>query len=118
MKEFCCDSHFIAQSFKSVNLVIACTVYITGRNEIMHFYFFWGCKGLVTSIEDWGMPSAIAMATEGVRAQYSGGVGGGGFGAADYEVDAKVDCGGQLKLAPVLEFYQYSRSDSLGVRPP
>nr|WP_231113052.1 AlpA family phage regulatory protein [Vibrio natriegens] len=28
------------------------------------------------------------------------------------------DCSGQLKLATVLEFSQYSRSDSLGVRPP
>ncbi|EKO3398619.1 PAS domain-containing protein [Vibrio fluvialis] len=27
-------------------------------------------------------------------------------------------CSGQLKLATVLEFSQYSRSDSLGVRPP
>ena len=27
-------------------------------------------------------------------------------------------CNGQLKLATVLEFSQYSRSDSLGVRPP
>ncbi|EAR54311.1 hypothetical protein SKA34_01965 [Photobacterium sp. SKA34] len=28
------------------------------------------------------------------------------------------DCSGQLKLATVLEFSQYNRSDSLGVRPP
>ncbi|MBY7850477.1 Tn7 transposase TnsA N-terminal domain-containing protein [Vibrio fluvialis] len=28
------------------------------------------------------------------------------------------ECSGQLKLATVLEFSQYSRSDSLGVRPP
>jgi hypothetical protein len=27
-------------------------------------------------------------------------------------------CNGQLKLATVLEFSQYNRSDSLGVRPP
>ncbi|GHX75822.1 integrase [Vibrio cholerae] len=27
-------------------------------------------------------------------------------------------CSGQLKLATVLEFSQYNRSDSLGVRPP
>ncbi|SJN59872.1 hypothetical protein VR7878_03771 [Vibrio ruber DSM 16370] len=27
-------------------------------------------------------------------------------------------CSGQLKLATVLEFFQYSRSDSLGVSPP
>ncbi|MBY8233392.1 AAA family ATPase [Vibrio fluvialis] len=30
----------------------------------------------------------------------------------------KSKCSGQLKLATVLEFSQYSRSDSLGVRPP
>ncbi len=29
-----------------------------------------------------------------------------------------IVCSGQLKLATVLEFSQYSRSDSLGVRPP
>ncbi len=29
-----------------------------------------------------------------------------------------VHCSGQLKLATVLEFSQYNRSDSLGVRPP
>ncbi|MBY8231877.1 tyrosine-type recombinase/integrase [Vibrio fluvialis] len=29
-----------------------------------------------------------------------------------------IECSGQLKLATVLEFSQYSRSDSLGVRPP
>ncbi|NRB69721.1 MAG: hypothetical protein HRU48_20535 [Vibrio sp.] len=35
-------------------------------------------------------------------------------------VNAVIDssCSGQLKLATVLEFSQYSRSDSLGVRPP
>ncbi len=27
-------------------------------------------------------------------------------------------CSGQLKLATVLEFSQYNRSDSLGVKPP
>ncbi len=31
---------------------------------------------------------------------------------------AARECSGQLKLATVLEFSQYSRSDSLGVRPP
>lgn len=31
---------------------------------------------------------------------------------------AKELCSGQLKLATVLEFSQYNRSDSLGVRPP
>ena len=29
-----------------------------------------------------------------------------------------MTCSGQLNLATVLEFSQYSRSDSLGVRPP
>ncbi len=29
-----------------------------------------------------------------------------------------VTCSGQLKLATVLEFSQYNRSDSLGVKPP
>ncbi|WP_240431861.1 AlpA family transcriptional regulator [Vibrio cholerae] len=34
-------------------------------------------------------------------------------------VESEVDeCSGQLKLATVLEFSQYNRSDSLGVRPP
>ncbi len=28
------------------------------------------------------------------------------------------NCSGQLKLATVLEFSQYNRSESLGVRPP
>ncbi len=28
------------------------------------------------------------------------------------------NCSGQLKLATVLEFSQYNRSDSLGVKPP
>ncbi len=30
----------------------------------------------------------------------------------------KLICSGQLKLATVLEFSQYNRSDSLGVKPP
>ncbi|GIA22839.1 integrase [Vibrio cholerae] len=29
-----------------------------------------------------------------------------------------LKCSGQLKLATVLEFSQYNRSDSLGVKPP
>ncbi|GHW99293.1 integrase [Vibrio cholerae] len=29
-----------------------------------------------------------------------------------------IECSGQLKLATVLEFSQYNRSDSLGVKPP
>ncbi len=36
---------------------------------------------------------------------------------ADF-LNAASKCSGQLKLATVLEFSQYSRSDSLGVRPP
>ncbi|MEH0741160.1 hypothetical protein H4F05_06495 [Vibrio cholerae] len=47
--------------------------------------------GLVTRIERWEMPAAIGMATEGIRAKYSEGAGGGGFGAADYEIGAKLD---------------------------
>lgn len=47
--------------------------------------------GLVTSIERWEMPAAIGMATEGIRAKYNEGAGGGGFGAADYEIGAKLD---------------------------
>ncbi len=33
-------------------------------------------------------------------------------------IDAPWGCSGQLKLATVLEFSQYKRSDSLGVNPP
>ncbi|GHX28434.1 Type I restriction-modification system, specificity subunit S [Vibrio cholerae] len=33
-------------------------------------------------------------------------------------VKEQEDCSGQLKLATVLEFSQYNRSDSLGVKPP
>jgi hypothetical protein len=47
--------------------------------------------GLVINIERWDMAAAIAMATEGVRAKYSEGTGGGGFGAADIEIGAKLD---------------------------
>ncbi|WP_165311036.1 hypothetical protein [Vibrio ziniensis] len=47
--------------------------------------------GLVTSIERWEMPAAIGMATEGIRAKYNVGAGGGGFGAADFEIGAKLD---------------------------
>ncbi len=32
--------------------------------------------------------------------------------------DKGVNCSGQVKLATVLSFSQYSRSDSLGVKPP
>ncbi len=34
------------------------------------------------------------------------------------DLDKLRECSGQLKLATVLEFSQYNRSDSLGVRPP
>ncbi|AUL97479.1 hypothetical protein [Vibrio vulnificus] len=47
--------------------------------------------GLVTHVERWGMPAAIGMATEGVRAKYNIGAGGGGFGVADREIGAKLD---------------------------
>lgn len=47
--------------------------------------------GLVINIEHWPMPAAIALATEGVRASYNQGCGGGGFGAADREIGAKLD---------------------------
>ncbi|WP_172559227.1 hypothetical protein [Vibrio fluvialis] len=47
--------------------------------------------GLVVSIEHWPMSAAIALATEGVKANYNPGVGGGGFGAADREIGSKLD---------------------------
>jgi hypothetical protein len=47
--------------------------------------------GLVINIERWDMAAAIAMATEGVRAKYNSGGGGGGFGAADMEIGTKLD---------------------------
>ncbi|ELH4236326.1 hypothetical protein ROW45_002871 [Vibrio fluvialis] len=47
--------------------------------------------GLVTNIEHWPMSAAIALATEGVKANYNPGVGGGGFGAADREIGSKLD---------------------------
>ncbi|EKO3482286.1 hypothetical protein M0358_002388 [Vibrio fluvialis] len=47
--------------------------------------------GLVVSIEHWPMSAAIALATEGVKANYNSGVGGGGFGAADREIGSKLD---------------------------
>ncbi|MGY2573742.1 hypothetical protein [Vibrio sp. C8] len=47
--------------------------------------------GLVTSVERWEMPAAIGMATEGIRAKYNVGAGGGVFGAADYEIGSKLD---------------------------
>ena len=51
--------------------------------------------GLCTNIENWTMPAAISMATEGVRARYNlgAGAGGGGFGAADREIGSKLDAG-------------------------
>lgn len=47
--------------------------------------------GLVINIEHWPMPAAIALATEGVRANYNPECGGGGFGAADREIGSKLD---------------------------
>ncbi|ENS4968141.1 hypothetical protein ACE1GQ_000344 [Vibrio fluvialis] len=47
--------------------------------------------GLVVQIEHWPMSAAIALATEGVKANYNPGVGGGGFGAADREIGSKLD---------------------------
>lgn len=47
--------------------------------------------GLVVQIEHWPMSAAIALATEGVKAIYNPGVGGGGFGAADREIGSKLD---------------------------
>ncbi|MDV2344593.1 hypothetical protein Q5N55_18295, partial [Vibrio cholerae] len=35
-----------------------------------------------------------------------------------YSLNTVMPCSGQLKLATVLEFSQYNRSDSLGVKPP
>lgn len=49
--------------------------------------------GLATNIEHWDMSAAIGMATEGVRAKYNTGGGGGGFGAADMEIASKLDGG-------------------------
>ena len=47
--------------------------------------------GFASSFERWEMPAAIGMATEGIRAKYSEGAGGGGFGAADYEIGVRLD---------------------------
>lgn len=47
--------------------------------------------GLVVQLERWPMPAAIALATEGVKANYNSGCGGGGFGAADREIGSKID---------------------------
>ncbi|WP_315919931.1 hypothetical protein [Vibrio fluvialis] len=47
--------------------------------------------GLVVQIEHWPMSAAIALATEGVKANYNPGVGGGGFGASDREIGSKLD---------------------------
>ncbi|WP_153448744.1 hypothetical protein [Vibrio algicola] len=54
--------------------------------------------GLATNIEHWDMSAAIGMATEGVRAKYNVGGGGGGFGAADMEIASKLD-GGKVLAA-------------------
>jgi len=61
--------------------------------------------GLCTNIENWNMSAAICMATEGIRAKYSDGAGGGGFGAIEREIGSKLDAGkilaavGQVELA-------------------
>ncbi|MFV0576033.1 MAG: hypothetical protein ACK5NC_11565 [Vibrio sp.] len=54
--------------------------------------------GLATNIEKWDMSAAIGMATEGVRAKYNAGGGGGGFGAADMEIASKLDGGKVLAV--------------------
>ena len=46
---------------------------------------------LATNIERWDMSAAIGMATEGIRATYRNGIGGGSFGAADIEIGSKLD---------------------------
>lgn len=62
--------------------------------------------GLITNIEKWGMPAAIGMATEGIKAKYSQGVGGGGFGAADMEIASRID--GAKVLAVIDEIEKVS----------
>lgn len=57
-----------------------------------------GCMGLATNIERWDMSAAIGMATEGIRAKYNIGAGGGGFGAADMEIASKLDGGKVLAV--------------------
>ncbi|MBE4142024.1 hypothetical protein HJ101_17315 [Vibrio parahaemolyticus] len=48
--------------------------------------------GLAINIEMWPMPAAIGMATEGIKAKYNDGSGGGGgFGAADYQMASLID---------------------------
>lgn len=47
--------------------------------------------GLVINVERWDMAAAISIATEGIRAKYNAGSGGGGFGVADREIGAKLD---------------------------
>ncbi len=47
--------------------------------------------GLVINVERWDMSAAIGMATEGIRAKYNYGAGGGGFGGADIEIGSKLD---------------------------
>lgn len=63
--------------------------------------------GLVVQIEHWPMPAAIALATEGVRANYNQGCGGGGFGAADREIGSKLD--GAKVLAVIDEIAKNAR---------
>ncbi|MEI8631433.1 hypothetical protein P4S72_03445 [Vibrio sp. PP-XX7] len=56
--------------------------------------------GLVTNVERWEMPAAISMATEGVRGKSNdAGVSTGrSFGAADFEIGARLD-GGKVLAA-------------------
>lgn len=63
--------------------------------------------GLVVRIEHWPMAAAIALATEGVRANYNQGCGGGGFGAADREIGSKLD--GAKVLAVIDEIAKNAR---------
>ena len=67
--------------------------------------------GLVVQIERWSMAAAIALATEGIRAKYNSGVGGGGFGAADREIGAKLDAGKVLAVLDRIKKRQCHLSD-------
>ncbi|EOD5836009.1 hypothetical protein ACJYIM_002754 [Vibrio parahaemolyticus] len=60
-------------------------------NTVLSDSIFGGTMGLAVDIEHWEMPAAIGMATEGIRAKYNVGAGGGGYGASDYEIGSKLD---------------------------
>ena len=47
--------------------------------------------GLVIQVERWPMPAVIGLATEGVKSNYNFEAGGGGYGAADRQMGAKLD---------------------------